>query len=103
MRFLAQGWTVMSAGVSAPVVSAFLSDAGRTETAAALARLSPRERQVLILLAQGLPNTDIGRQLHLGLGTVKDHVRVVLRKLGVQRRLQAALLAERAGLLADQP
>ncbi|WP_425506672.1 LuxR C-terminal-related transcriptional regulator [Streptomyces rectiverticillatus] len=45
----------------------------------------------------------MGRQLHLSLGTVKDHVRAVLRKLGVQRRLQAALLAERAGLLTDQP
>ncbi|QLE76450.1 response regulator transcription factor [Streptomyces rectiverticillatus] len=58
---------------------------------------------MLTLTARGLPNADIGRQLHLSLGTVKDHVRAVLRKLGVQRRLQAALLAERAGLLTDQP
>ncbi|MEU8548911.1 response regulator transcription factor [Streptomyces roseoverticillatus] len=103
VHFLAQGWTMMSADVSAPVVNAFLSDASRTATTAAVARLSPRERQVLALMARGLPNTDIGRQLHLSLGTVKDHVRAVLRKLGVQRRLQAALLAERAGLLTDQP
>ncbi|ARZ71781.1 transcriptional regulator [Streptomyces albireticuli] len=92
---------MMSADVSAPVVSAFLSDAGRTAATVALGRLSPRERQVLVLHAQGLPNTDIGRQLHLG--TVQDHVRAVLRKLGVQRRLRAALLAERTGLLVDQP
>ncbi|MFD3941657.1 response regulator transcription factor [Streptomyces sp. NPDC058579] len=103
VRFLDQGWTMMSSEISAPVVTAFLSDASRSATAAAVARLSPRERQVLVLMALGLPNSDIGRQLHLSLGTVKDHVRAVLRKLGVRRRLQAALLAERAGLLDELP
>ncbi|MFI5700033.1 response regulator [Streptomyces xanthochromogenes] len=65
---------------------------------AALDRLSAREREVLELLVDGLSNADIGHQLHLSMGTVKDHVRSVLTKLRVNNRVQAAVLAIRAGL-----
>ncbi|CAM5238109.1 hypothetical protein SXANM310S_03949 [Streptomyces xanthochromogenes] len=63
-----------------------------------LERLSAREREVLELLVDGLSNADIGHQLHLSMGTVKDHVRSVLTKLRVNNRVQAAVLAIRAGL-----
>ncbi|WP_433789106.1 response regulator [Actinoplanes sp. CA-252034] len=62
--------------------------------------LSDREREVLILLAQGLSNTEIGRQLFVSEGTVKTHVYRLFTKLDCENRVQAALLAQRAGLLS---
>jgi DNA-binding NarL/FixJ family response regulator len=62
-------------------------------------RLSEREREVLVLVAEGLSNADIGTRIHLSAGTVKDHVSAILTKLRVSSRVQAALLAQRAGLL----
>ncbi|GAA3251189.1 hypothetical protein GCM10010493_25860 [Streptomyces lavendulae subsp. grasserius] len=56
-----------------------------------------------MLLSQGLSNADIGRRLHLSIGTVKDHVSAVLAKLDVGNRVQAALWAQRAGLLDGAP
>lgn len=64
-----------------------------------VARLTERERSVLVLIAEGLSNTGIGARMNLSTGTVKDHVSAVLSKLEVGNRVQAALLAERAGLL----
>ncbi|HSK15977.1 MAG TPA: LuxR C-terminal-related transcriptional regulator [Gaiellaceae bacterium] len=54
-----------------------------------LRMLTPREREVLELLALGLGNVDIGRRLHIAPSTVKVHVRHILEKLGAQNRLQA--------------
>ncbi|WP_221353246.1 response regulator [Streptomyces beigongshangae] len=67
-----------------------------------VALLSGREREVLVLVAEGLSNTDIGARLHLSAGTVKDHVSAILTKLRVGSRVRAALLAQRAGLLGGQ-
>ncbi|MBE1878432.1 response regulator [Myceligenerans pegani] len=60
--------------------------------------LSPRERDVLALLGEGLPNAEIGARLHLVEGTVKAYVSSALDKLGVRNRVQAAILAHEAGL-----
>ncbi len=61
--------------------------------------LTERERDVLRLLAQGLSNPEISRELGLGENTVKTHVRNVLAKLGVHSRMQAVLQAQRLGLV----
>ncbi|MEV0200066.1 LuxR C-terminal-related transcriptional regulator [Nonomuraea sp. NPDC050691] len=63
----------------------------------------PRERDVLVLVAEGLSNADVGARIHLGAGTVKDHVSAILTKLRATSRVQAALLAQRAGLLEERP
>lgn len=63
-----------------------------------LTRLTPRERQVLDLIAHGLTNKAIARDLGIGPGTVKAHVEKVIAKLGVADRTQAAVFATRAGL-----
>lgn len=61
--------------------------------------LSDREREVLVMLAQGVPNKEIADKLHLAEGTVKNHVSNILGKLQVQNRTQAADLARRRGLV----
>jgi DNA-binding NarL/FixJ family response regulator len=60
--------------------------------------LSAREREVLLLLAQGLPNKLIARRLEITEKTVKSHLTRVFREIGVTDRTQAALWAERNGL-----
>jgi DNA-binding NarL/FixJ family response regulator len=62
-----------------------------------LAALSPREREVLALLVEGLPNKLIARRLQISEKTVKTHLTRVFRELGVTDRTQAALWAEREG------
>lgn len=65
---------------------------------ARIGTLTEREREVLVLLAEGLSNAEIGQRIHLGMGTVKDHVSAILTKLRVNSRVRAALVAQRAGL-----
>lgn len=83
-----------------PVVAARLVDRlsadGEPEP---LERLTPREREVLVLIARGLANKRIALELGLSEKTVKAHVGHVLAKLGVTDRTQAAVLAVRAGLV----
>ena len=62
--------------------------------------LTPRQVEVLYLLCEGLPNKLICRQLNIATGTVKVHIGVILRELGVTSRLQAVVAAQRCGLLA---
>lgn len=63
--------------------------------------LTPRQREVLALLCEGLPNKLICRRLNISPGTVKAHISSILRELGVGTRLQAVVLARSAGLLED--
>jgi DNA-binding CsgD family transcriptional regulator len=64
--------------------------------------LTPREREVLALLAEGLSNKLICRQLNISTGTVKIHVARVLAELRASTRLQAVIIAHRLGLLELQ-
>ena len=68
----------------------------------ALYGLTGRELAVLRLLAAGRTNAQIGVELYISPKTAGVHVSNILRKLGVSRRVQAAALAERAGLLASR-
>ena len=62
-------------------------------------RLTPREHEVLQLLAQGMTNREIAGQLTLSIGTVKIHVEHIIAKLGVSHRTQAALRAVELGMV----
>ncbi|MGW1895460.1 response regulator [Streptomyces sp. NPDC002004] len=99
VRSLAEGRTVLSSKVTRTVVDAYLSAGSQEPAARALDRLTDRERAVLVHIGEGLSNADIATRMHLSTGTVKDHVSAILTKLEVGGRVQAALLAERAGLL----
>ncbi|GHH32214.1 response regulator transcription factor [Streptomyces umbrinus] len=74
------------------------------DTEAALRRteeLTPAERDVLRLLGTGLSNAEIADQLYMSAGTVKAHISRILTRTGCANRVQAAVLAHDAGLLAD--
>jgi DNA-binding NarL/FixJ family response regulator len=66
-----------------------------------LEELSAREREVLVLVAQGLSNAAISAQLFISEATVKSHVSRVLTKLGCDNRVQAALIAHRLGVVRN--
>jgi DNA-binding NarL/FixJ family response regulator len=61
--------------------------------------LTPRETEILKLIAEGIGNAEIGERLHIGLGTVKGHVADILDKLSASDRAQAAVTAYRRGLI----
>ncbi|MET8144055.1 response regulator transcription factor [Sphaerisporangium sp. NPDC005288] len=61
--------------------------------------LTAREREVLALVGRGMSNQDIGRELFLSEGTVKSHVSAILLRLGLNNRVQAAIVAYEAGLV----
>ncbi|MEM7331988.1 MAG: response regulator transcription factor, partial [Chloroflexota bacterium] len=61
--------------------------------------LTPRELEVLALVVQGMNNREIGEQLHLATGTVRNHVSEIMGKLTVSDRTQAAVLAVQMGLV----
>jgi two-component system NarL family response regulator len=65
--------------------------------------LTPRQLDVLRLLVAGCETIEIGRRLHLSPSTVKHHVSSTLQKLGVENRVQAAVMAVREGLVSDEP
>ncbi|MFF4753693.1 response regulator [Streptomyces sp. NPDC002514] len=100
VRTLAAGGVVMSPRASHAVLRGHPAlDTAADEDVARMGRLTGRERDVLVLIAEGLSNGEIGTRIHLSVGTVKDHVSAILSKLRVGSRVQAALLAQRAGLL----
>ncbi|WP_251076363.1 response regulator transcription factor [Streptomyces sp. NBC_01525] len=100
VRTLAAGGVVLSPKASRALLHDHPEQGGIDDAEAArVNRLTDRERDVLVLIAEGLSNADIGARIHLSAGTVKDHVSAILTKLRVASRVQAALLAQRAGLL----
>jgi DNA-binding NarL/FixJ family response regulator len=99
VRTLAAGGVVLSPKVTRTVVDGYLDSGAGSAAASQVGLLSDRERAVLVLIADGLSNADIAGRIHVSVGTVKDHVSAILTKLGVGSRVQAALVAQRAGLL----
>lgn len=70
-------------------------------TTGAMTRLSEREHDVLLLLADGLSSAEIAPRLHLSESTVKSHVARIYQKLGAANRAQALVTAMRIGLLSS--
>lgn len=74
------------------------SRASRREASQSIAKLTPREQQVLALLPRGLSNAELAEELGMAMGTAKIHVERILHKLGVRDRTQAAVRATEWGL-----
>jgi two-component system, NarL family, response regulator LiaR len=92
------GEALLDPSVAARLVEAIAQPPGE----APRERLTAREREVLELVARGLSNKRIARELELSEKTVKTHVGHVLSKLGVTDRTQAALYAVRTGLVQQR-
>ncbi|WP_330309206.1 MULTISPECIES: response regulator transcription factor [unclassified Streptomyces] len=94
VRTVASGQSMLDPTTTARLMRSLRADP--TEAPALspeLASLSPRERDILALIGDGLTNREIGKKLYLSEKTVKNHISRLLAKLGVQRRVQAAVLA----------
>ncbi|MEV0677557.1 response regulator transcription factor [Actinosynnema sp. NPDC050436] len=102
VRQVASGDGVLAPSVTRRLMREFASSAPRSRPPA-LDALTEREVDVLRCLGEGLSNHQIGRKLHIGETTVKTHVSRVLTKLDLRSRVQAAILAQDAGLLSDGP
>ena len=99
----AAGEVPMAPQVMARMVDRFIEREPATDAAhTPVGSLSPREREVLGLMAIGLTNPEIAERLVVSLPTVKTHVRSILAKLDARDRVQAVLLAHRHGLAPDE-
>ncbi len=102
VRTVASGDALLSPAVTRRVIGAF-TRMPRPTPPKELEDLSGREREVFRLVAQGLSNAQIGKELFIGETTVKTHVTHILSKLGLHDRVQAVVLAYQTGVFdADE-
>ena len=101
LRAVHSGDAVVAPSTTRRLIDRFapMLPAGQDDETADLAELTSREREVLILIAQGLSNTEIADRLFVSEATVKTHVGRVLAKLRLRDRVQAVVLAYETGLV----
>jgi two-component system, NarL family, nitrate/nitrite response regulator NarL len=96
----AAGESVMSPQMAGKLAEAMLSKPREgLATSQEVSRLTPREREIIVMLAGGTSNKEIARALDLAESTVKIHVQGILRKLNLTSRVQAAVYAVENGLV----
>jgi DNA-binding NarL/FixJ family response regulator len=100
LRAVASGDAVVSPSVTRRLLDRFLgTSGGQLRDVAILDVLTEREREVLVLIAKGLSNTELAGTLFLSEATVKTHVGRILAKLDLRDRVQAVVLAYETGLV----
>jgi DNA-binding NarL/FixJ family response regulator len=101
VRVIAAGEALLAPAVTRRLISEFtrLRPASGTSPSAALSALTPRETEVLRLVAEGMSNPEIARRLVVTEETVKTHVSRILAKLGLRDRTQAVVAAYESGLV----
>ncbi|GAA3880296.1 response regulator transcription factor [Streptomyces lacrimifluminis] len=98
VRTVASGQSMLDPATTARLMRSLRADPAQSPAVPSeLESLSPRERDILALIGDGLTNREIGKKLYLSEKTVKNHISRLLAKLGVQRRVQAAVLASHLG------
>jgi DNA-binding NarL/FixJ family response regulator len=103
VRIVARGEALLAPAVTRTVIEEFArqsSTAPAPPPPRALEELTPREREVLDLLARGLSNPEICKQLVISEATAKTHVARILQKLDLRDRVQAVIYAYESGLVA---
>ncbi|MBW3608977.1 MAG: response regulator, partial [Actinobacteria bacterium] len=98
LRTVAQGNALIDPKVTRRLIEAFGRTLATGDAPPELDELSPREREVLELLARGLSNAEIAKRLYLSQATVKTHVARVLMKLRIRDRVQAVVFAYETGV-----
>jgi DNA-binding NarL/FixJ family response regulator len=103
VRTVAAGDALLSPAITKRVIEQF-TRISRPAPPKGLEELTAREQAILRLIASGLSNAEIGRELYISETTVKTHVTHVLQKLGLRDRVQAVVLAYQSGIMeADAP
>jgi NarL family two-component system response regulator LiaR len=97
VRVVAEGGAYFDPAVAHVVLRKVVAPS--TRPVAQASPLTPRETEILRLVADGVGNADIAKRLSLGLGTVKGHIRDILEKLSAADRTQAAVVALRRGII----
>jgi DNA-binding NarL/FixJ family response regulator len=100
IRVVHSGEALLSPSITRRLIEDFAARSDPIEPpAAVLAELTPREREVLVLVAHGLSNAEIAARLVVTEATVKSHVGAVLLKLGLRDRVQAVVFAYEHGIV----
>jgi DNA-binding NarL/FixJ family response regulator len=100
LRVVASGDALLAPSVTRALIEEFARHPARHDgTAPDLAGLTDREREVLVLVAQGLSNAEIAERLYVGQATAKTHVSRLLLKLDARDRAQLVMLAYESGLV----
>jgi DNA-binding NarL/FixJ family response regulator len=99
VRMVAAGDALLSPTITRKLIESYTRRPPASTQPEALADLTPRELEVLCLLARGMSNTDIAQALVVGDATVKTHVARIFSKLDLHDRAQAVVLAYETGLV----
>jgi len=102
LRAVARGGTYIDPSLAASLVSRALGDAGPADEDEAYASLTPREQQVLKLVAEGMSNKEIAVALDVAVKTVMAHRANLMDKLGIRNRSKLIRFALRMGLITDE-
>jgi DNA-binding NarL/FixJ family response regulator len=100
VRVIAAGEALLSPSITRRLIADYARRPPPSERPASLLELTPRELEVLRLVARGLSNHEIARALIVGEATVKTHVARIFAKLGLHDRAQAVVLAYETGLVS---
>lgn len=101
VRLVAEGAMLLGPTVTRRLVEDFAARPGDPAATERLAVLTPREREVVAVVARGLSNAEIATELFVGEATVKSHVSEALRKLGCRDRVQLVIAAYEGGLVGS--
>jgi DNA-binding NarL/FixJ family response regulator len=102
VRVVAAGEALLAPAITRRLIAEFARLKPRMPARKTLGALTPRETEVLRLIAEGLSNPEIALRLHVGEETVKTHVSRVLSKLGLRDRTQAVVTAYESGLVVPR-
>ncbi|WP_055585620.1 response regulator [Peterkaempfera griseoplana] len=93
VRTVASGQSTLDPGATTRLMARLRGENAKEQQPDMLAGLTDREREILGLIGEGLTNREIGKRLYLAEKTIKNHISRLLAKLGVERRVQAAVIA----------
>jgi DNA-binding NarL/FixJ family response regulator len=99
IRAVAAGEAWLDPTITRQLIDEYTARPERTPTPAEMAQLTPREREVLTLMARGLSNVDVAAELFITEATVRTHLARVMMKLGVREKAQAVAAAYQTGLV----
>ena len=98
VRVVADGESLMSPTVTRRLISEFAARTANVRAVPGISELTPREKEVLTLIARGLSNEEIARKIYVSQSTVKTHAARTMMKLGARDRAQLVVFAYEAGL-----